>query len=128
MKKIVFLLISLLFIATSCKDEIVKKPKTLVDRAKMIDILYDLSLLETLKSQSMGEQHSYPQPIPFIKSKYKIDSITFVQNTQYYASDIKNYKKMYDEVKNRLEEDSKKLEGVMPKKEANTAEEVGIVK
>lgn len=128
MKKILLLLIAIFCIATSCKEAIVKKPKILVDREKMVNILYDLSLLEAMKSQSMGEQHNYPKPIAFIKSKYKLDSVTFVQNTQYYASDIKEYKKMYDEVKTRIEKESKKLEVGTTAKTAIEVDEVGIVK
>ena len=108
MKKIFFLFCCTFFIF-SCKNEIVKEPKNLIERDKMIEIIYDLSVLEALKSQTMGQQANYPKPFEMIKEKYKIDSLTFVQNTQYYASDIKDYKRMYNEVKKKLEKESAKL-------------------
>lgn len=125
MKKIVIILITLLFITISCKKDIVKEPKILVERDVMVNIIYDLSILEAMKSQTMGVQNSYPKATVFIKKKYKIDSLTFAQNTQYYAQDIKEYKKMYEEVKERLLADSEKANG--GKKQPVDLEE-GIIK
>jgi len=58
----------------------------------MIDIIYDLAILEAAKSQTSGA-YQYPKTTQFLKEKYKIDSLTFAQSTQYYASDMKEYKK-----------------------------------
>ncbi len=113
MKKIVLFILALLFFTISCKDTTVKKPKNLIERKKMVDIIYDLALLEAAKSQTSGTL-SYPKPIEFIKNKYKVDSLTFAQSTQYYASDIKDYKKMYNEVKERLNANTIKLNGGKP--------------
>jgi hypothetical protein len=108
MKKYI-LILSLLCIVSSCKNEIVKEPKIRIERDQMIEILYDLAILEALKSQTMGQQTNYPKPFELIKEKYKIDSLTFVQNTQFYASDLKDYKKIYNEVKKKLDQESAKL-------------------
>ena len=51
----------------------------------------------------------YLTPIEFVKIKYKVDSLTFAQSIQYYASDIKEYKKMYDAVKVRLAKENAKI-------------------
>jgi hypothetical protein len=120
---------SLLFIVialttVSCKDEAVEKPKNLIERDKMVDIIYDLSILEAAKTQTAGVQN-YPKSTEFIKNKYKIDSLTFAKSSQYYASDIKEYKKMYNEVKERLAAERVKLNGGAPIKE-NLEE--GVVK
>lgn len=125
MKKIIIVLISLVFVTISCKKDIVKEPKIVVDRDVMINIIYDLSILEAMKTQTMGVQNSYPKATEFIKKKYKIDSLTFAQNTQYYAQDIKDYKKMYEEVKDRLLQDTEKISGGKNKTENK---EEGIVK
>ena len=113
MKKIALFILTLSFFTISCKDTTVKKPKNLIERKKMVDIIYDLALLEAAKSQTSGTL-SYPKPIEFIKNKYKVDSLTFAQSTQYYASDIKDYKKMYNEVKERLNANTTKLNGGKP--------------
>lgn len=124
MKKYSLLFIAIALTTVSCKDEAVEKPKNLVERSKMIDIIYDLSILEAARTQTAGIQN-YPKSTEFIKNKYKIDSLTFAKSTQYYASDVKEYKKMYDEVKQRLAAERVKLNGGVPIKE-NLEE--GVVK
>lgn len=109
MKKIIpFLaLISLI----GCQDEVVKKPKHLIERAQMVDIMYDLSLLEAIKYQNPAILDSNQiRPKEFIFRKYKIDSLQLAQNNVYYASDYKAYKIMFDEVISRLEKDKLKTE------------------
>jgi hypothetical protein len=110
MKKIVFILFIISFVILSCKNEIVEKPKNLIDKDKMKEIIYDLAILEAAINQGSVTQN-YPKASVFLKEKYKVDSLTFAQNTQYYASDIKEYKKMYEEVKERLDKENKKLSG-----------------
>jgi hypothetical protein len=110
MKKIVFILFIISFVILSCKNEIVEKPKNLIDKDKMKEIIYDLAILEAARNQGSATQN-YPKASVFLNEKYKVDSLTFAQNTQYYASDIKEYKKMYEEVKERLDKENKTLSG-----------------
>ena len=106
MKNILFLAILTL---VGCKEDLVKKPNHLIERSQMIDIMYDLSLLEALKYQNPTVLDSNQiRPKQFIYSKYKIDSLQLAQNNVYYASDYKNYKIMFDEVVQRIERDKKK--------------------
>lgn len=106
MKKILLFLIITTFL--SCNDSAIKKPKKFIERNQMINILYDLSVLEGLKSQITIDE-KLPKPIAYIKKKYNIDSATFAQNAQYYASDLKEYKKMYLEVGERIQKEFNKL-------------------
>jgi hypothetical protein len=108
MKKISLLIFALIFVATSCKEKSFPKPNNLIPRDKMENIIYDLAILEAVKLRNSAVQN-YPTPTEYIKLKYKIDSLTFAKSTQYYASDIKEYKKMYDEVKDRLVKENAKL-------------------
>jgi hypothetical protein len=116
MRKLNLLLLAFCFVILSCKEDVVTKPKNLIEREKMVAIIYDLSVLEAAKSQTSGIYH-YPKSSQFLKEKYKVDSLTFAQSSQYYASDMKEYKKMYDEVKARLQTEYTKLNGVKPIKE-----------
>ena len=125
MKKIILLFLMGLFVTIGCKDDLVTKPKNLIERDKMVDIIYDLSLLEAQKNQNFGNATSLPKATEFLKKKYKIDSLRFAKSTQYYASDLKDYKKIYEEVKERLSKESTKLNGGKPVKD-NLEE--GIVK
>jgi len=124
MKKLLFPFFVTLIVVVSCNHSVVPPPENLIDENKMIDVLYDLSLLDAIKTQGINQQ-SYPSTTAFLKKKYNIDSITFANNTKYYASDIKNYKKMYDKVKERLNEESVKLNGG---KLPEPSEEQGVVK
>jgi len=98
-----FLLLSLI----GCNDTI-EKPKNLIDKDKMVDILYDLSLLEAIKSQNINGGISNENANKYLYKKYKIDSIQLVQSNKYYAADVEEYKKMFEEVKSKLDKQTKK--------------------
>ena len=110
MKKVVlfFILISLIL---SCKEEVVKKPENLIEKEIMVDVMYDLALLEAIKYQSTNELETHKiNPDEYIYKKYKIDNAQFVQSNMYYASDYKEYKKMYDQINSRLVKNKSMLE------------------
>ena len=103
-----FILISLIL---SCKEEVVKKPENLIEKDIMVDVMYDLALLEAIKYQSTNELETHKiNPDEYIYKKYKIDSAQFVQSNMYYASDYKEYKKMYDQINSRLVKNKSLLE------------------
>jgi len=112
MKKFIAL-ICFVFLVISCKDTSVAKPNNLIDKDKMIDILLDVSLLEAIKSQNIDGGISSKEGYYFIYKKYKIDSIQFVNSNKYYASDIEEYKKIIDKVKERLTKQTKNIEEKM---------------
>lgn len=114
MKKIILMLC---FVITlfSCQNSAIEKPKKLIDEGVMIDILYDLSLMEAIKSQNIADSGKAINSSQYIYKKYKIDSIQFVQNNKFYASDVDNYKKMFEKVKARLENDANKLDTIIKK-------------
>lgn len=128
MKKTFLTLIILLMVVASCKEEVIKKPNKLVEKEVMINILYDLSVLEALRSQTTGNLYSYPKPMEFVKKKYKIDSLTFVQNTQYYAADIKEYRKMYNKILEKIDKESSKSPSVPKPKLPPNTKEIGTEK
>lgn len=126
MKNVLLLFIlSLLFLG--CKDSYVKEPKKLIEKDKMVDIIYDLSLLEAMKTQNIGVPTNYPTSTVFLKTKYKVDSLTFAENTKFYASDVEEYKKIYEKVKDRLKKKLDSENGIGRIKAPNSADE-GIVK
>jgi Fe2+ transport system protein B len=115
MKKIIlaFCLVVSLF---SCQKSAVEKPNKQIDKDVMVDILYDLALLEAIKTQNVSVSDNTVNVSQYIYKKYKIDSIQFVQNNKYYAANIEEYKKMFEKVKSRLEAENKKVEATMKKK------------
>lgn len=108
MKRVV--LICLLFSFFSCGNA-VEKPKNLIERDKMVDILYDIALLEAIKTQNINGGISNKKANEFLYKKYKIDSLQLAESNKYYATDVEEYKKMFGEVKSRLEEQTKKMGG-----------------
>ncbi|WP_293873203.1 DUF4296 domain-containing protein [Flavobacterium sp.] len=104
-------IILFLFTILSCNNSSLEKPKNLIEKDKMISILYDMSLLESIKSQNIAGGISSKKPNEYIYKKYKIDSIQLLKSNKYYAADIEEYKKMFEEVKNRVDEETKKIDG-----------------
>lgn len=103
--------ISLLAILTllGCKENLVKKPERLIEKSKMMDIMYDLSLLEAIKYQNPAVLDSNQiRPKQFIYKKYKIDSLQLAQNNVYYAADYKSYKVMFETVVKRITDEKKR--------------------
>ena len=120
MKKILFLLLVSVAFA-SCKKNTVAKPAKLIEQGVMVDIIYDLTILEAVKYENAASlEANNIIPKEYIYKKYSIDSLQFAQNNQYYASDIENYKKIYDQVKQKMEKKKASLE---PKKK--TAVNIG---
>lgn len=109
MKKLatLFLLFAILI---SCQKRAVSKPDNLIDEEVMVDIMYDVSVLEAMKSQkAFVLEANKINPNTYIYKKYKIDSLQFANSDKFYASDIKKYKEIFDKVNKRMEE---KMEGL----------------
>ncbi|RZJ68618.1 MAG: DUF4296 domain-containing protein [Flavobacterium sp.] len=113
MKKLV--VIFALFAFWACGDSAIEKPKNLIDEDKMVDIFYDLSLLDAIRSHNPGKLQSAKDPNLYIYKKYKVDSVQFAQSNRYYASDIAKYKKMYQRVGRRLERNKNSLDSLVNK-------------
>lgn len=102
------LTIILVIFMISCQNNGVKKPDNLIEKNQMVEILYDVSLLEAIKSQGINGGVSNAEINRFIKEKYGVDSTQFVQNNRYYAADVVAYKKMFEKIKSRVEQEIQK--------------------
>lgn len=97
-----------------CKEDLVKKPDLLIEKSKMMDIMYDLALLEAIKYQNPAVLDSNQiRPKQFIYKKYKIDSLQLAQNNRYYAADYKSYKVMFESVVKRIESEKKRANAII---------------
>jgi hypothetical protein len=120
------LLLFFLVVFISCNTNGVKKPSKLIEEEKMIDILYDMSILDALNSSNpviLADNNIVSRT--YIYKKYAIDSLQFIENTTYYAADLKKYKKMYETVENRIIENKKVADSLLKieqEKEAKNAE------
>jgi hypothetical protein len=109
MKKAVLFLCMISLLA--CSNNPVPKPDRLLDDKVMTNILYDLALLQAADgSMPFKLTENNIKVNSYIYKKYAIDSLTFYQNQRYYAADIRQYKKMYQEVLDRLDRVKKQNE------------------
>ncbi len=96
--------ILLFLLSISCNSNAVKKPENPIEREKMVDIIFDLSILEAAKSQKPIVLEQYQiQSNAYVYKKYQIDSLQFANSVKYYATDLENYHSIYDSVNKRIE-------------------------
>ena len=121
MKKSIFLFV-LIVSFFGCNKDLVEKPDNLIDKKVMLDIMYDISLLDALKYQNPNSLFKNDiNPKTYICQKYKIDSIQFVKSNAYYASDYRGYKDMFDAVNKRLIQNKKEVDALIKKEEKKEA-------
>ena len=121
MKKF-FIFFAVLIILSSCGNSFVEKPDNLIDDDTMIDIFYDLAILDAAKNSSYENGISTFQANDFIFKKYKIDSLQFAKSNKYWAADVSKYKRMYKIVKDKLNDKKTELETVVNKKKGYVLE------
>lgn len=121
-----FLLIVLLvIIVISCQrsgGEIQEKPQNFLDKNKMINILTELTVIESMYQMKyiQASRFSYlmQKDADSLFHIFKTDSKTFDENITYYNSKPDELAEMYTEVKNNLEKRKAKL----PKKKEEDVE------
>ena len=113
MRKIITFL-GVIALLVSCKQEVIDKPEQLIERDVMVDIMYDLSILEAMKYQNPTTLDTFKiNPREYILKKYKIDSLQFAKNNVYYAVDYKGYKLMFEKVTKRLDDNKTKIDSLI---------------
>jgi hypothetical protein len=109
MKKTAFIILSAIALY-SCGGP--DKPAKLLSEKEMENILYDMSMLQAIKSFAPKElDDNKVDARTYIFKKYKIDSLTMAQNHQYYAQDLEGYKKIQKNITDRLAADKEKITG-----------------
>lgn len=112
------LTILILFFALflSCDKHFVEKPDNVIDQDIMIDILYDMAVLEALKTHNPNNLAiTGINENTYIQKKYKVDSLQFSKSNKYYASDLHNYVKMYEKIDLRLAAEKDKTDTLVKK-------------
>lgn len=109
MTKKKYLSFCLLYLLVSCKDTAIPEPKKLIEKDVMIDILFDIAIIEAIKiSHPYSLQDKGVDTKTYIYKKYKIDSVQFAKSDKYYAANAKQYGKMYQKVMDRIKEQKTK--------------------
>lgn len=100
----VFMGMVIFFFAFSCKEKLIEPPENLIPQSKMTEILYDLALINGLRSTNNTVLDQYEiETMPYLYEKYGIDSLQFVRSDEYYASVPAVYQTMYSSIKDRLD-------------------------
>lgn len=98
------LLIFILGLCFACnKIEKPKKPDDLIEKNKMVDILFDVFVFNAAKGTDKRIlETNNVTPDVYIYKKYQIDSLQFVKSNNYYAYDIKVYEEMIGKVEAKI--------------------------
>ena len=122
-------LVVVLFAMVSCGEKIMEQPEDLIEKDKMIQILYDFAVINAAKStNSIVLEDYFESPTSFIFKKYGVDSLQFVQSDRYYASQPLLYEGIYEEVASKLEEDKDRMEEARKKDIETRAKESRKIK
>lgn len=125
MKKNLIIFASLLIFACQGVDK-PKKPKNLISEDKMVDVLYDVYILNAAKGLNKKVLESNGiKPETFLFQKHKIDSLQFAESNNYYAYDTKTYESIVEKVKKRMENDKLKYD-VLAEKEKEKQDSLTI--
>jgi outer membrane protein assembly factor BamE (lipoprotein component of BamABCDE complex) len=112
--KIVLPFLVIFAILSSCKKEVAKVPNRLIEEDKMVNIMYDMAVLDAMRNQNPSLLDSFKNNSnAYIYKKHKIDSVQFAQSNIYYAADFKAYKKLYEQVKIRLDKEKISTEAII---------------
>lgn len=103
--KVFYSFITILLLV-SCNQNPVAKPDQVIDKETMTNILYDIAYLKAAQGYRYMDFENLDAD-KYIYNKYKIDSTTLAQNQKYYASNPTEFKKMYDDVLERIKIEEK---------------------
>jgi len=104
MKKIGYIVLTLLIVLSCTSRTIYKKPKNLIEKEKMIEVWTDMYLASGAKSAKTMTLQKDVNFLNFVLDKHSIDSTQFIESNLYYTSRIDDYEKMFKKVKQRLED------------------------
>ena len=87
----------------ACNEKVIEPPENLIPQDAMINILYDLSVLNAAKNTNPDVLNENGiETMEYLYTKYSIDSVQFVKSDLYYASVPLEYEKIYKAVQARL--------------------------
>ena len=104
MAKQFLIYLSICFLVASCGFGGPEKPKNLISKKDMVNILIDARLLSSANgiSKSKMEEHGIKLD-SYVFEKYGIDSLQFAESNAYYTYYIKEYEEIYNQVTDSLE-------------------------
>jgi len=118
MKKLIYIIICLFF---SCNPSVEKpkKPDNLIPEDKMVDIMYDIFILNSAKgvNKKMLELNGI-LPKDYVFEKYSIDSTQFAESNNYYVYDTETYESILNRIAEKIDAKKKEYEALDKVEEA----------
>lgn len=123
-----FLVIVCLILFVSCEPRFgPDKPKNLISKAKMEEVLYDMFVINSAKGvdRKLFEKKKI-NPEYYILKKHNIDSTLFAQSIDYYAYDIKGYSTLLENINERITKEKNELDAIIKKEDAKKKTQLKI--
>lgn len=110
MRQLIYLFILICLMGCDGVDR-PKKPKNLIAKDKMANIMHDLYILNAAKgvNRKLLEKNGV-MPVDYIYRKYDIDSLQFANSNTYYAYDTEVYATLIENVQKTLQKDKELYE------------------
>ena len=87
----------------SCENLNVKKPSNLISEDQMVEILYDVVLINSAKGVNKQLlEKNIKNPQGYIYKKHNIDSLQFAESNAYYTFKSDIYKSIYEKLELKL--------------------------
>ena len=102
MNKFFIIVILSVFWGACTSNTIIKKPKNLIPKEQMVDLLTDIFLAnggDNIKNINLERNVNY---FPLVFEKHQIDTIRFKESNYYYTSRIDDYDEILGNVDKRL--------------------------
>lgn len=126
MRKALFFCMILL--SWACEEQLVEKPENLIPKTKMVDILYDIAVLNAAEEINSNILEQYEiDPTAWVLEQYEVDSLQFAKSDLFYASYPKEYDAIYAEVKARLEQEKARLDEIR-KQQGDSARQQTVIR
>ena len=98
-------------IAVSCRKEAVPKPDNLLSKEKMAIILYDVTLINSIKGVNKKKLEETNMHLDsYLYKKHETDSLQFLMSNNYYAANPLQYNEIYGMVHDRLQKERKGID------------------
>ena len=109
-----------LFFSCNPSIEKPKKPDNLIPEDKMVDIMYDMYILNSAKgvNKKLLELNGI-MPKEYIFEKYSIDSTQFAESNNYYVYNTKTYESILNEIAKKIDVKKKEYEALDKIEEAD---------
>lgn len=97
--------LSIILLVTACYQfKEPKKPKNLISKENMVDILIDAKIVGSANMANKRIMESHGVDLEsYVFEKHNIDSLQFALSNEYYTFHIKEYDEIYQKVKDSLE-------------------------